>query len=96
MKIVMSLPVMPAPSTSSVQLLRAADVAARLRIKRPRIYALMKHAGLPEPIRLSGKTVCWVQSEVEAWIASRPRAGRSTTNTNAPAGTEASSAHVDA
>lgn len=47
-------------------LLRLPDVMGRTGLSRSAVYAL---EGFPKPVKLSGRAVAWVQSEVEAWIA---------------------------
>ncbi len=82
---------------SPTRLLRMREVSARVALRPPRIYNLIKRGDFPVPVRIHGRSVAWIASEVEAWIASRPRAGRLAENTNAPGVTpEASRAHVDA
>jgi predicted DNA-binding transcriptional regulator AlpA len=36
----------------------------------------MRELGFPEPIRTGQRSCSWVLSEVQAWLASRPRKGR--------------------
>ena len=38
------------------------------------LYKLMRARAFPEPLRISPGAVRWLQSEIEAWLASRPRA----------------------
>ena len=62
---------------SDTQILRLRDVVALTRISRSRIYVLMNSETeqFPKPIRLGARSVGWWRSEVEAWLASRRRAG---------------------
>ena len=53
-----------------MQLLSARQVAARLAVSRPLIYALMRDHGFPKPLEIGGRR-CWSESEVDAWIAAR-------------------------
>ena len=55
-------------------LLRRTDVERRTHLSRASIYRLMRQGAFPEPIRLGGRTVRWRLSEIENWLASRPRA----------------------
>ncbi len=43
-------------------------------LTRSTIYRLMRSGQFPEPIRIGPRAVRWPQSEIEAWIADRPRA----------------------
>lgn len=82
---VMSETVTRLPAPSATRLLTAREMAAKLGTARPRVYALMREHGLPAPVKITAKSSRWIESEIDAWIASRPRAGRSTRHDNAPA-----------
>ena len=56
------------------ELLTRRDVEKRCRIARTTIYRLMRVGQFPEPIRIGPRAVRWSQREIEAWLASRPRA----------------------
>ena len=56
------------------QLLKRHDVEKRCQISRSAIYRLMRTGQFPEPIRIGPRAVRWPESEIEAWLASRPRA----------------------
>lgn len=43
-------------------------------LTRSTIYRLMRSGQFPEPIRIGPRAVRWPQSEIESWIADRPRA----------------------
>jgi prophage regulatory protein len=58
------------------RILRRAELEAKLGIKHTAIYEAIRNAGFPEPIQLTAKAVGWIESEVNDWIASRPRAPR--------------------
>ena len=55
-------------------LLTRRDVEARLGITKSTVYRLMRCGAFPEPIQVGPRAVRWVESELEAWLASRPRA----------------------
>lgn len=38
------------------------------------IYDLMSKGLFPRPVRLTGKAVAWLESDIEEWLASRQRA----------------------
>ena len=56
------------------RLLRRTDLEARLGVTRATIYRLMREGDLPSPIRIGARAVRWHESEIDAWLASRPRA----------------------
>ena len=56
------------------ELLTRSDLEKILGLKKSAIYVAMRERGFPAPIQLSKKAVRWRRDEVEAWIASRPRA----------------------
>ena len=43
-------------------------------LTRSTIYRLMRSGQFPEPIRIGPRAIRWPQSEIESWIADRPRA----------------------
>ena len=59
---------------SADELLTRKDVEELLGIKKSALYAYMRKGDFPAPLQLSAKCVRWKRSEVEKWIASRPRA----------------------
>ena len=56
------------------QLLKRHAVEKRCQISRSAIYRLMRAGQFPEPIRIGPRAVRWPESEIEAWLESRPRA----------------------
>lgn len=65
----------------STQILRMAEVCARVGVARSTIYDWMdpnsgRHAAaFPVPVKLSsGGAIGWYESELEAWLATRQRA----------------------
>ena len=52
-------------------LLRRKQVEARTGLPRSSLYALISANKFPKPIILSGRTVAWVESSVDQWIAER-------------------------
>lgn len=49
-------------------LLRAADVARRTGLSVSTIERLVRRSEFPAPIRVAGRSVRWLASEVAAWI----------------------------
>ena len=65
----------PQAGVGSDRLLRLPDALEVVGMSRSAWYEAMKRADAPKPYRLSGsKSVAWKQSELQAFIASRPRA----------------------
>jgi len=52
--------------------LRLPDVILRTGLSRSTIYERMSRDAFPKPIRLTGRAVGWRDSDIEAWIDSRP------------------------
>lgn len=51
--------------------LRRGDVERVTGLSRSTIYDYMARGRFPRPIRLSGKSVGWLESEVGEWIKAR-------------------------
>ena len=47
------------------------EVKTRTRLSRATIYARQKAGTFPKAIQLGPRTVGWLQSEIDAWIADR-------------------------
>lgn len=60
--------------TDNDRLLRRSEVEARVGLGRTSIYRLMRQGRFPEPLKVGPKAVRWPESEIEAWLAARPRA----------------------
>lgn len=60
------------------RVLRSDQVKERTGLPRSSMYLLMSRDEFPKPIRLSdsGRSVGWIESEVEDWIAARIRQSR--------------------
>ena len=56
------------------RLLTRAEVQERCGITRTTVYRLMRSGLFPEPLKIGPRAVRWPESEIEAWIANRPRA----------------------
>ncbi|MBQ0759451.1 MAG: AlpA family phage regulatory protein [Zhongshania sp.] len=57
-------------------LLRRKQVEARTGLPRSSLYALISANKFPKPIILSGRTVAWVESSVDQWVAERIAASK--------------------
>lgn len=56
----------------SETILRFPSVKAQSGLSRSHIYEQVQRGEFPAPVRLGRRAVGWLQSEVDAWIASRP------------------------
>ena len=52
-------------------ILRLPEVKARTGLSRSTIYLKMSEGSFPEPISLGARSVGWIESEIDAWIAQR-------------------------
>lgn len=55
-------------------LLTRRQVEARCGLSTSSIYRLMRQGLFPEPIRIGVRAVRWPSSEINTWLATRPRA----------------------
>ena len=56
------------------RLLRRPEVECQTGLTRSTIYRLMRAGEFPEPLKLGPRAVRWRATEIESWIAERPRA----------------------
>lgn len=70
----------PSPAPAAISVLRMSDVRRKLGNAAPStIYARLDPADpahdptFPKPIRLSARSIGWIEHEIDAWIRSRPR-----------------------
>ena len=56
------------------RLMRREQVEQRTGLARTTIYRKMRDGSFPQPIRVGARAVRWPCSEIEAWLAARPRA----------------------
>ena len=54
-------------------MLRMPQVLERTGVCRATLYAWLREGKFPAPVELGGNSIGWPESEIEAWIASRPR-----------------------
>lgn len=64
----------PTPANTADSLIRLPAVLARVGLKQSRLYELIQSGKFPAPVRLGDRAVAWRESEISAWIASRPSA----------------------
>lgn len=66
---------MPTDAAQSDRILRRFEVQSRTGLARSTLYALVKANKFPAPVRLTDTAVGWRESDVAAWIDSRPTTG---------------------
>jgi len=57
------------------RLLRIAQVLERVPLSKAQLYRRMAEGTFPRPRRLGPNSEAWVESELDAWIASLPSSG---------------------
>ena len=57
------------------RLLRRDEVERRCGLAATTIYRKMQDGSFPKPIKVGARAVRWPESEIEDWLAGRPRAG---------------------
>ncbi len=65
------------------KLLTRPEVELHIRLRKSALYRLLRdpNSGFPLPIRIGSKAVRWRRSEVDSWLANRPRATGEAENT---------------
>jgi prophage regulatory protein len=61
------------------KLLRLTDVQRRVPFSRSMIYLKISRGEFPQPIKLGASAVAWLESEVDFWIETRIKNGRTET-----------------
>ena len=56
------------------RLLRLGEVRTCTALSRSTIYRKIRDGSFPEPLKIGDRAVRWRESEIEAWLAARPRA----------------------
>lgn len=59
-----------------MQILRRVEVQARTGLARSTIYASIAAGNFPRPVKLGARSVGWLDSEVDQWLAERVAASR--------------------
>lgn len=54
-----------------MRIIRLKDVIATTGLARSTIYKFVSDGAFPAPVSLGGRSVGWVESEVEEWIMER-------------------------
>tara|TARA_B100002019_G_scaffold261798_1_gene248794 strand:- start:306 stop:509 length:204 start_codon:yes stop_codon:yes gene_type:complete len=58
------------------KLIRQKAVTEITGLARSSIYDAIRHTGFPKPVKLTERTVAWVESDVRAWVDERIAASR--------------------
>jgi prophage regulatory protein len=61
---------------TALVILRLKQILARTGLSRSFIYQKMAEGLFPESVRLGARTVGWIESEIEAWIAAQVEKSR--------------------
>lgn len=56
---------------SKQTLIRLKNVLSKTGLSRSHTYALIGQGRFPKPVKLSEKSVAWVESEIDYWIEQR-------------------------
>lgn len=51
-----------------IELLRISQVRALVPLSKPSIYRLMAEGNFPKPIKLGGRSVFWIKSDIEEYV----------------------------
>lgn len=58
------------------RLIRMPDVCKRIGVSRSSLYKMIHLKTFPPPKRLSGRSVAWLESDIETWVDSRTTEGK--------------------
>ena len=67
---------MATETVSGTRILRLPEVLYRVGIGRSTLYKLIAAGEFPAPVKLAGNAVGWYSTDIDDWIASRPRTGK--------------------
>lgn len=60
----------------NTRIFRLPDVIKATGLSRSSIYLFIKEERFPKPINLGARSVGWLESEIDAWIAARIQQSR--------------------
>ena len=55
----------------TMKFLRLPEVKSRTGFSRSSIYLFVKCGTFPRPVRIGGRAVAWLESDIDAWIEAR-------------------------
>ena len=70
------------PSVSRSRLIRLQEVLERVPLSRTSIYNWINAGTFPRPIKIGPRSVAWLESAVDEWIANKVNQGRCGPDTN--------------
>ncbi|AYH12703.1 transcriptional regulator [Pectobacterium parmentieri] len=56
---------------TDITLIRLSGVMKKTGLRKSWIYLLMKQGDFPQTVKIGARSVAWVESEVNDWIAAR-------------------------
>jgi len=68
--------------TQQERMVRLPEVKFLSGLPKNSIYRLMAAGDFPSPVQLSAYSIAWRHSEIEGWIASRPKLNAMVPNEN--------------
>jgi len=66
----------PTPAHTPERFLRLKEVKERTGLCRTNVYVLSQRGQFPTPVRLGGRAIAWVESEVNTWMEDRKTSAR--------------------
>ena len=64
-----------------MRLIRLPEVQSQTGLSRSTIYLQVSNGQFPQPRKLGGRAVAWVEAEIRDWMEARPMARVSATST---------------
>ncbi|CUH64651.1 putative transcriptional regulator [Thalassovita autumnalis] len=55
----------------TMKFLRLPEVKSRTGFSRSSIYLFVQNGTFPRPVRIGGRAVAWLETEIDAWIEER-------------------------
>ncbi|UVT20108.1 MAG: AlpA family phage regulatory protein [Nitrospira sp.] len=68
---------MPDNISNHSAVLRIKDIQRLISLSRSAIYSRLSDLDFPRPIKLGPRAIGWLKSDIEAWLAGRPRSADS-------------------
>lgn len=57
-------------------IIRIEELEKRIGVRKSSIYALIRRGEFPAPVQLLDRASGWLDSDIDAWLKSRPRGVR--------------------
>ena len=55
----------------TMKFLRLPEVKSRTGVSRSSIYLFVQNGTFPRPVRIGGRAVAWLETEIDEWIEAR-------------------------